>query len=210
MPFETGHAILHEPKSGVGARAGHGLLLTHGAGSSCNSPLLVAVADAFAGVGFTVLRCNLPFRQQRPFGPPGRYDATRDRAGLKEWVEQLRERINGPLFFGGHSYGGRQASILASEEPDLCKGLLLLSYPLHPPKKPDQLRTAHFQAIRIPVVFVQGDQDPFATIGELSAAAKLISAQTAISVVANKGHDLAHGRFDITACAVGPFLRLIT
>ena len=60
---------------------GDSLILTHGAGANCNAPVLVAIADAFCGSGLTVLRCDLPFRQLRPSGPPPRGSAERDQAG---------------------------------------------------------------------------------------------------------------------------------
>jgi len=126
--------------------------------------LLVALAETFADAGFLVLRCDLPFRQDRPYGPPGPGDAKRDRAGLKNAVLALKNLAPGPVFLGGHSSGGRQASMLCAEEPDLVPGLLLMSYPLHPPRKPAQLRTQHFFNLRTPVLFVQGTRDPFGSI----------------------------------------------
>ena len=127
---------------------GNGLVLTHGAGSNCQAPLLVALAETFAAAGYLVLRCDLPFRQDRSFGPPGPGDAKRDRAGLKNAVAALRNLVAGRIFLGGHSYGGRQASMLCAEQsenaPEIAAALLLLSYPLHPPRKPEQLRTQHF------------------------------------------------------------------
>src|SRR3984885_2275351 len=120
------------------------LLLTHGAGSNRNAPLLVALATAFAEHEIQVVRYDLPFRQERPHGPPRPGDAARDREGLREQVLKARERKPERVWLGGHSYGGRQASMLAAEAPWLADALLLLSYPLHPPRKPGQLRTAHF------------------------------------------------------------------
>src|SRR5437868_1465677 len=125
------------------------LVLTHGAGSNASSPLMLAVAEAFTEAGYAVLRYDLPFRQARPHGPPFPANAAQDRVGLENAVRSMRERAHGrPLILGGHSYGGRQASMLAAEKPDLADALLLLSYPLHPPRKPDQLRTAHFPQLR--------------------------------------------------------------
>jgi predicted alpha/beta-hydrolase family hydrolase len=120
-----------------------GLVLTHGAGSSSRSSLLQAIAEAFTGVGFTVLRCDLPFRQAKSFGPPRPGDAARDREGLKNALSSLRKTAPGRIFLGGHSYGGRQATMLCAAEPSWADGLLLFSYPLHPPAKPTQLRTQH-------------------------------------------------------------------
>src|ERR1700756_2554039 len=117
------------------ARAG--LVLTHSAGSNCNSPLLVALADAFCGSGLTVLRCDLPFRQSRPHGPPPRGSAERDQEGLRAAISAMRRETSGRIFLGGHSYGGRQASMLAAADRDVAGALLLLSYPLHPPQRPE-------------------------------------------------------------------------
>src|SRR4029077_11335737 len=102
-----------------------GLVLTHGAGSNCRAPLLVTLAEAFASAGFTVLRCDLPYRQTRPYGPPGPGDANRDREGLKHAVSAMRRQVSGRIFLGGHSYGGRQATMLCAEIPDTADGLLL-------------------------------------------------------------------------------------
>src|SRR5690242_1373641 len=134
--------FLHRAVSGS-----DGLVLTHGAGGNCNSSLLVALAENLSQNGITVLRCDLPFRQQRPYGPPLR-TAEIDQQGLQRAVELLRTRVSGRVFLGGHSYGGRMATMLAGKEPSVAEGLLLLSYPLHPPNKPQQLRTAHFPQIR--------------------------------------------------------------
>ncbi len=180
-----------------------------------------------------MLRCNLPYRQARPFGPPGPGDAARDRAGLKNAVAAIKktlgsvDRAGAPsegapslsrpplagqggdfdfqsnsdvldprkseavrLFLGGHSYGGRQASMLCAEEPDLVAALLLLSYPLHPPRKPEQQRTQHLPDLRTPTLFVQGTRDPFASIEELQRAIKMIPARTKLLPVEGAGHDL--------------------
>jgi len=191
-PFVRG--LLHHPAH----PNGNALVLTHGAGSNCQAPLLVAIAEAFAGAGFTVLRCDLPYRQDRTHGPPGPGDAKRDRAGLKSALMAIRKQAKGKVFLGGHSYGGRQASMLcaeiAEEEPskvaEEVAGLLLLSYPLHPPRKPEQLRTQHFFHLQTPALFVEGTRDPFGTIAELEHGLKLIPARTRLFRVEGAGHDL--------------------
>jgi len=166
------------------------LVLTHGAGADCQSALLIVVASAFADIGFDVLRCDLPYRQQRPFGPPRPGDATRDRAGLRNAVSALRKIASGRIFLGGHSYGGRQASMLCAEQPGLVDGLLLLSYPLHPPRKSAQLRTQHLPNLQTPALFVHGTRDPFGSIEEIEAALRLIPAKTLLVPVEAVGHDL--------------------
>ena len=169
---------------------GDGIVLTHGAGSNAQAPWLIALASALAGAGFTVLRCDLPYRQVRPHGPPGPADAARDRKGLNHAVGAMRKLVRGRVLLGGHSYGGRQSTMLAAGEPDLVEGLVLLSYPLHPPGKPEQLRTEHLPNLRNRSLFVQGTRDPFASIEEIQQALQLIPAETRLLAVEGAGHDL--------------------
>lgn len=181
--------FLHRP-----ARpSGDGIVLTHGAGGDCRMPLLVALAGAFAGAGVTALRCDLPFRQQRASGPPAPQGAARDRAGLRHAVRALRKSGPGRVFLGGQSYGGRMASMLVAEEPSLAAALLLLSYPLHPPGRPDDVRAAHLPRLRVPALFVHGDADPFGAPAEIDEARALVPAPTAL-VVVRGGHDLGWSR----------------
>lgn len=178
--------FIHAPE----APNGNALVLTHGAGSNAQAPLLVALANTFCTAGFTVLRCDLPYRQARSFGPPGPGDAARDRAGLKNAISAVRKIVSGPVYLGGHSYGGRQSSMLCAEEPELVPGLLLLSYPLHPPRKPELQRTQHLPDLRKPTLFVHGTRDPFGSIPEIEQALKMIPAKTKLLSVESAGHDL--------------------
>ena len=175
------------------ATGSDGLVLTHGAGGNKDAPLLVAVADAFAARGVTVLRCDLPYRQARPRGAPSPSGAARDREGLRAGLALLRARVSGRLFLGGHSYGGRQASMLLAAEPALASALLLQSYPLHPPGKPDHLRTDHLPRLHTPALFVHGTTDPFGTVDEMEQARGLIRAPTRLMSVTG-GHDLGWAR----------------
>ena len=178
--------FLHMPQQSNG----DGLILTHGAGANCQSPLLVALAREFCSSGIAVLRYDLPFRQTRSHGPPMRGTDKRDREGIKLALQFLKSRVKGRVFAGGHSYGGRQTTMLLAEQPELSDGLLLLSYPLHPPQKPDQLRTAHFSELRTPALFVHGTRDGFGSIGEMTEALKLIPARTQLLPVEGAGHEL--------------------
>jgi uncharacterized protein len=169
---------------------GDSLLLTHGAGANCKSNLLIALSNAFAEAGFTVLRFDLPFRQAKALGPPFPAMAERDREGIRRAIEVQREKNPGRIFAGGHSYGGRQASILMAEHPDLVDGLLLLAYPLHPPRKPEQLRTAHFPKLLFPALFVSGTRDPFGSPEEMQAALNQIPGRHSLYEVEGAGHEL--------------------
>ena len=197
VPFETEgvRGFLHRPDGA----AGGGLVLTHGARGNCNAPLLVAAAAAFSAAGLQVLRIDLPFRQRRPTGPPSPATAAADRAGLRQAVAALRASVAGRVILGGQSYGGRQATMLAAEEPGLVDALLLFSYPLHPPGKPERLRTEHFPRLSVPALFVHGTADPFGSIAELRQAVSLIPAPVQVMPIEEAGHDLRRGRFNLGA-----------
>jgi len=170
------------------------LILTHGAGGNRNMPLLIALQDALTPHKIDVIRYDLPFRQERPHGPPRPGDAARDQAGLREAVLKARAAGADSVWLGGQSYGGRQSSMLVAEEPDLVYGLLLLSYPLHPPGKRDQLRTAHLPKLTIPVLFVHGSKDPFGSLEEIRSAMTLIPGRTELLPIENAGHDLGKNK----------------
>src|SRR6478672_9335199 len=178
--------FLHEPAQANG----DGLVLTHGAGANCQSKLLIALAGAFADAGYFVLRCDLPLRQSRPHGPPFPVMAARDREGLRRAVDVLRSKTQGRICLGGLAYGGRQGSMLAAEQQQLVAGLLLLSYPLHPPRKPAELRTAHLPQLKTPSLFVHGGRDPFGSHDEMKAALALVPAQAMLLEIDGAGHEL--------------------
>ena len=167
------------------------LILSHGAGSNREAPLLIAVDQAIQSIGVHVIRINLPFREARPSGPPRQGDPERDRQGLRDAVGRAMVEFGGPVYLGGHSYGGRQSSMLAAEQPDLVAGLLLLSYPLHPPRKPTELRTAHLPNLRTPSLWIHGSRDPFGSIQEVRAAMELLPQKAELVEIAGAGHELS-------------------
>jgi uncharacterized protein len=166
------------------------IVLAHGAGTNCNAPLLIALANEFCAAGLTCLRCDLPFRQARPHGPPQRGDAERDQQGLRAALAAIQKQASGRIYLGGHSYGGRQSSMLAAAHPNLLDGLLLLSYPLHPPRRPHELRTGHFSSLQTPSLFVHGTRDGFGSIDEIETALQLIPARTGLLPIDGSGHEL--------------------
>ena len=179
--------MLHRAAS----QSGDFLVLTHGASGNMNAALLVALAEEFAGAGISVLRCDLPYRQRRPIGPPSPATAKEDQEGLGRAVALMKEQFKGRAFLGGSSYGGRQASLFAATHPAIADGLLLLSYPLHPPGKPSQLRTSHFPELRVSSLFVSGTKDSFGTIQELTSAIELIPARTELVPIDGASHGLS-------------------
>ncbi len=181
------------------------VVLTHGAGGSRESPLLIAICDEWARRGWLAIRYNLPFRRRRPKGPPSGSSAT-DQAGIADAVALARTMAGGPLIAGGHSYGGRLTSMAVADGLAL-EVLTLFSYPLHPPGKPERLRTEHFGAITSPTVFTHGTSDPFGSIEELTSAAALLGGPAEIVEVTGARHDLGSKVIDVPRMAVDAALR---
>jgi predicted alpha/beta-hydrolase family hydrolase len=181
---------LHRPDGEAAAI----VVLAHGAGGNHNAVILQQIAEELCARGVAVARIDLPYRQKRPKGPPHPSGAADDRAGIEAACEVFRDQSAGPLIVGGHSYGGRQASMLVAENPDVASGLLLTSYPLHPPGKPEKLRTEHLSSISTPVLVVHGATDPFGTTEEMTEALALIPAPTRFLDLPKVGHDLRPDR----------------
>jgi uncharacterized protein len=208
MTLDQIAGVVHQPDdtpSGV-------VVLTHGAGGSRESTLLQRLCDEWARRGWLAVRYNLPYRRRRPKGPPSGSAAT-DRAGIVEAIAVCRRLADGPLIAGGHSYGGRQTSMVVAEGPGasdvLVDVLTLFSYPLHPPGKPERPRTEHLRDIAVPTVFTLGTSDPFGTLDEVRAAAALIPAPTEIVGITGARHDLGSKALNVPALAVDAALRLL-
>ena len=201
--------IAHEPV-GDHKRGPKGtVVLTHGAGGNRESELLQRVCDEWARRGWLAIRYNLPYRRRRPTGPPSGSAAT-DRAGIDEAITLCRTLTDGPLIAGGHSYGGRQTSMVVAEaNPAQVDVLTLFSYPVHPPGKPERPRTEHLPDITVPTVFTHGTSDPFGTPAEVRDAAALIAAPIEVVEITGARHDLRSKTLDVPALAVDAALRLL-
>jgi len=180
---------LHEPDGAAEAA----IALAHGAGGDRQSALLIALCDAFARIGWAALRLDLPYRQKRPKGPPSPSGAVGDREGLRLAAASLSGKAD-RVYLGGSSYGGRQASMLLAERPEAAQGLLLLSCPLHPPGKPEKLRTEHLPDLPVPTLFAHGSKDAFGSIAEIEAARPLIPAPTELLVFEGATHGIIQKR----------------
>lgn len=184
------------------------VLLTHGAGGSRESLLLQRVCDEWAQRGWLAIRYDLPYRRRRPNGPPSGSGAA-DRAGIVAAVGHARGLVGGPLVAGGHSYGGRQTSMVVAAGGVPVDLLVLFSYPVHPPGKPERPRTEHLRNIAAPTVFTHGGSDPFGTPAEVRAAADLIPAPTEVVEITGARHDLVSKTLDVPALTVDAALRLL-
>jgi predicted alpha/beta-hydrolase family hydrolase len=167
-------------------------VFAHGAGAGQRHPFMVAVAQGLAARGIDVATFNFPYMEQKRKVP--------DKAPVLE--ERFREVIAecagadlqvGPkrLFIGGKSMGGRMATHLAAQGLDGLRGVVALGYPLHPPGRPDQPRTAHLPSIEVPVLIVQGERDTFGTPAELKPVIETMRAPVTLHVVEGGDHSLA-------------------
>ena len=150
-----------------------GLLLTPGASATREQPSLVALDDAVTALGVVVERMDFPYTQagrKAPDRPPVLLEAVR--AGAAALAAKAKAEPQ-DVFLGGRSMGGRMCSMAVADGLP-ARGLVLVSYPLHPPGKPDKSRTDHFPALAVPCLFVSGTKDTFGTPAELEAATPAI------------------------------------
>lgn len=163
------------------------LVLAHGAGAGQSHPVMRAIASGLAGRGIDVATFDFPYMAQRrrvPDRAPVLEQAFRDAiAHARAWSRA------GRLFIGGKSMGGRMATHLGAQRLAGLSGIVVFGYPLHPPGRPDQPRTAHLPAIAVPVLIVQGERDTFGTPGELAPVLETMQAGT-LHVVRGGDHSL--------------------
>lgn len=170
------------------------VVLAHGAGAGQRSPFMVRAARGFAARGIPAATFDFDYMRERRRAP--------DRAPVLEaaWraaIGEARHRLGSlPLFLGGKSMGGRIASHVASQGgAGPLAGLVFFGYPLHPPGKPLQRRDAHLPAITEPMLFIQGERDPFGTGDEIRALLPSLRRATL--------HEVAGGDHSLKAPARG-------
>jgi uncharacterized protein len=148
------------------------LILAHGAGAGITSSFLEAMADLLADRGIALTLFEFHYMASRRDGGPKRPPPKAEAlvAEYRDMVRTVRSANRRQmLFIGGKSLGGRVASLVADElyERNDIRGLVCLGYPLHPPGKPEQLRTEHLKQLRCPALIVQGERDPFGSRDEI-------------------------------------------
>ena len=170
------------------------LVLAHGAGAGQTSRFIVQLAKALADRGVDVLTFHFLYTEQRrkvPDRPPAL------EACYRAAIEAARTHApftDNKVFIGGKSMGGRIASHLAAADDATAAaiaGLVLLGYPLHPPGKPDQLRVEHLPRIRVPVLVLQGERDPFGSPAELRPHFASLGPLVTLHAVEGGDHSLA-------------------
>jgi predicted alpha/beta-hydrolase family hydrolase len=166
-----------------------GLVLTPGASASRDQSALVALDDAITPTGVRVERIDFPYRlagKRAPDRPPVLVATIVQAAStLARELGVGEERIA----LGGRSMGGRMCS-MAVAEGLAAAALVLVSYPLHPPGKPERARTEHFPQITVPCLFVSGTRDAFGTPAELETATKMIAGPVSLVWIEGGDHGL--------------------
>jgi len=179
-----------------------GLLLTHGAGGGADHHVLVAIEQ---GLDLPVRRMEFPYRAEGRRAPDR---APKLIAAVVEEAGRFATEVGcdpSPLAFGGRSMGGRMCSMAIADGLPAA-GLVLLSYPLHPPGKPERLRVDHFDRLAVPTLFVNGDRDPFGTPDELGQHLPAFAGPTTVSWLEGQRHDPKPSFDDEIVRIVGRFL----
>lgn len=190
------------PRRSASRRAG--LLLTPGAGADRTQAALVAVDEAVTALGVVVERMDFPYRRagrRAPDRPPVLLEAVREgAAALAAEARVAPDRV----FLGGRSMGGRICSMAVADGlPAL--GLVLVSYPLHPPGRPEKARTEHLPRLAVPCLFVSGTRDAFGTPAELEEATATIPGPVTHIWVDGGDHGL-RGKDEVVAEAVAAWI----
>jgi len=141
------------------------LVLAHGAGARRDHPSMTALAAALAESNFRVFLFNFPYTEAGRRVPDPAPVLVRTWLDVWERVGHDDRAGDVPLLAGGRSMGGRMATMAAAGHPDsfVPEGLVLFAYPLHPPGRPEKLRAAHLEAIRVPMLFLSGTRDTMVT-----------------------------------------------
>jgi uncharacterized protein len=188
IEFAPARSITALAYGAAAPRAGITLVLAPGAGAGQKSPSTARYAAALAARGIDTVTFDFPYREEGRRIPDG--NATLE-ACWRAVIAVVRRSLAPAeaIAIGGKSMGGRIASqVVASGEAGALLGLVLLGYPLHPPGRPQQLRTAHFPRLRVPSLFVQGTRDSFGTPAELGAALDAAGVPATLFPIAEADH----------------------
>ena len=187
---------------GQGSPSVAGLLLAHGAGGGAGHRTLIALEDSLE---LPVRRMEFGYRREgRRFPDRAPKLIAQVRAEAEAFAAEL-DTTTARLALGGRSMGGRMCSMAVAEGLPAA-GLVLLSYPLHPPGKPDRLRVDHFGDIGVPTLFVNGDRDPFGTPEEFAAHIGAIGGAVTVHWLEGQRHDPKPSTDTEIVAAAGAFL----
>lgn len=179
------------------------LAVAHGAGAGMEHPFLQGFANAMADEGVSTLRFNFPYREA------GRRFPDRPPAAIATWraaMDTAAGLSDGePLWAAGKSFGGRMASMAVAEGMP-ARGLVYLGYPLHAPGKPEKLRDEHLYGVTVPMLFLQGTRDTFATKELLESVVAKIGSTATLQWCEDADHSFAVKGLKRGAAEVGASL----
>ncbi|MCU1433678.1 MAG: dienelactone hydrolase [Pseudarthrobacter sp.] len=168
------------------------LVLAHGAGAGMEHPFMGGFTRRLNDDGVATLRFNFPYREagrKFPDRPPAAIATWR--AAMDEAVRQAKAHSDGgPVWAAGKSFGGRMASMAVAEGMDAA-GLVYLGYPLHPPGRPEKLRDEHLYGLTLPMLFLQGTRDTFATRELLEGVVSRIGPSAVLQWIEGGDHSFA-------------------
>jgi uncharacterized protein len=178
------------------------LLLFPGAGSSSTHSSLLAIEEAVAPM--PCVRADFPYRKA------GRKPPDRAPVLLQAVRDEAAPLLDGGLVLGGRSMGGRMCSMVVgdADDPLPARGLILISYPLHPPGKPESLRVEHLPRLQVPCLFIHGSRDPFGSPAELQQWTATIPGEVTHHWIDGKGHDLKGADAEIATTVAAWLSRL--
>ena len=183
------------------------VVVAHGAGAGMEHPFMLGFTDGLNSLGIATLRFNFPYREA------GRKFPDRPPAAIATWravmaaaAERAAEHGDtGPLWAAGKSFGGRMASMAVAEGMEAA-GLVYLGYPLHAPGKPEKLRDGHLYGITVPMLFLQGSRDTFATPALLEEVVARIGPSAVLQWLDGGDHSFAVAGLKRSAAEVGASL----
>ncbi|MFJ5696427.1 alpha/beta family hydrolase [Arthrobacter sp. NPDC093125] len=187
------------------------LSVAHGAGAGMEHPFMSGFTRALYDDGVATLRFNFPYREA------GKKFPDRPPAAIATWravMDAARERSDGePLWAAGKSFGGRMASMAVAEGMPAA-GLVYLGYPLHPPGKPEKLRDEHLYGLTLPMLFLQGTRDTFATPQLLEDVVSRVGSNATLHWCEGGDHSFAvagnkRGAAEIGASLAAPVARFL-
>jgi predicted alpha/beta-hydrolase family hydrolase len=189
IQLESGASVSARHYRPSASSVGSTLILAHGAGAGQTHPWMVARASALAARGLDVVTFNFPYIERRKRAPD---PAAVLLACYATVLTKVAARTGGPVLIGGKSMGGRMATELVAARPDenRVSGIVLLGYPLHPPGRPQQLRSAHLPNVRPPMLFVQGTRDNFGAPKELQTELDRLDVSATVHAVDDGDHSL--------------------
>jgi predicted alpha/beta-hydrolase family hydrolase len=191
VPLSGGTSLTARVYPAASHSVGAALVLGHGAGAGQKSPFMVETAAGLARLGVETVTFDFPYIEQGrrvPDRPALLHDSYL--AAIRAVQSELAS-APGALFIGGKSMGGRIATEVAADHPDIAlAGVVLLGYPLHPPGRPAQLRDRHLPSVGRPMLFVQGSRDAFGTPAELEPILARLKPAATLHVVDGGDHSL--------------------